>query len=64
MKRMYYIIRIYIRGEERYVFNDKLFVSNQGFARKFYSLAYARRYIKTHPVCMNYGCEIVCQAAV
>ena len=56
---MCYIIRISIHGEERYVFNDKLFVSNQGFARKFYSLAYARRYIKTHPACMTYGCEIV-----
>ena len=48
---MYYVIKITIHGEDKYVFNDKLFVANMGFARKFYSLAYARRYIKTHPVC-------------
>lgn len=56
---MYYVIKITIHGEDKYVFNDKLFVANMGFARKFYSLAYARRYIKTHPVCTDYGCKIV-----
>ncbi|MBP1547298.1 MAG: hypothetical protein J6A37_11955 [Oscillospiraceae bacterium] len=56
---MYYIIRLNVEGEEKYVFNSKLFVSNRGFARKFYSLSYAKRYIKNHPVCAEYEWEII-----
>ena len=56
---VYYVIMVKVGDEEKYLYNSKLLVSNKGFARKFYSLSYARRYLKTHPNIQGSGCEII-----
>lgn len=45
---MYYVIMVEIDNVKKYVYSNNVFVENIGLARKFYSRAYARRYIKTH----------------
>ncbi len=56
---MYYIIRVKVEGKEKFLYDSRLLVTNMGYARKFYSLYYAKRYLKNHPNIMWDGCEIV-----
>ncbi len=56
---MYYVIKVNVNGMAKYVYNGNLLVSNIGFARKFYSKTYVRRYIRTHERYKNMQYEIV-----
>lgn len=56
---MYYIIQVDVDGEKKFVYSSKLLVVNKGLAKKFYSLTYVRRYLKTHPNLDPEKCEFV-----
>lgn len=56
---MYYIIQVDVDGEKKFVYSIKLLVVNKGLAKKFYSLTYVRRYLKTHPNLDPEKCEFV-----
>lgn len=56
---MYYIIRVDVEGVKKYVYSSKLLVVNMGLAKKFYSLTYARRYLRTHSRLDPERCEII-----
>lgn len=56
---MYYVIKVIMDDEVRYVFSKNLVVGDITCARKFYSASYARRYIRTHERYCLSSCEVL-----
>lgn len=58
-KNMTYVIRIHEKGEEKYVFSPDVLVCSIGYARKFSTFTYVKRYIKTHAAVSRMDYEII-----
>lgn len=56
---MTYVIKIHHKNEDRYVFSPDVLVSNIGYARKFSTITYVRRYIKMHKTVQEMDYEII-----